>query len=70
MEDTDPVDTRTYPAEHLRDFTRRVFEHFQLSEEDASLAAGVLSPLATPHITLTGQHSTFIAGLAFRHPDT
>ncbi len=43
MEDTDPVDTRTYPAEHLRDFTRRVFEHFQLSEEDASLAAGVLS---------------------------
>jgi LDH2 family malate/lactate/ureidoglycolate dehydrogenase len=39
----DPVETRTYPAEHLRDFTRRVFEHFGVPEPDACLAAEVLS---------------------------
>ena len=43
MEGADPVDTRTYPAEHLRDFARGVFAHFQVPDEDAALAAEVLS---------------------------
>lgn len=32
-----------FPAAHLRDFSQRVFEHFGVPEEDAALAAGVLS---------------------------
>src|SRR5687768_9063717 len=33
----------TFPAEHLRDFTRRVFIHFGISAADAAIAADVLS---------------------------
>ncbi|HEX7071194.1 MAG TPA: Ldh family oxidoreductase [Rhodothermales bacterium] len=35
--------TRTYPAEHLHEFSRRIFEHFGVPREDATLAADVLS---------------------------
>ncbi|MEM1060308.1 MAG: Ldh family oxidoreductase [Verrucomicrobiota bacterium] len=37
------VETITYPAEFLRDFSVRVFEHFGVPEADARTAAGVLS---------------------------
>ncbi len=43
MSPADPVETRTYSAEHLRDFTRRVFEYFGVPDEDAAVAAEVLS---------------------------
>ena len=42
MAPPDPVETHTYPAEQLREFTRRVFEHFEVPAEDADLAAEVL----------------------------
>ena len=37
------VETRTFRAETLRDFSARVFEHFGVPPEDAALAASVLS---------------------------
>lgn len=37
------VETRTYPIEHLREFSTRVFRHFEVPEEDARLAADVLA---------------------------
>jgi L-2-hydroxycarboxylate dehydrogenase (NAD+) len=37
------VETRTFPAEALRTFSARVFEHFGVPGEDAALAASVLS---------------------------
>ena len=42
MTPPDPVETHSYPAAQLREFTRRVFEHFEVPEEDAGLAAEVL----------------------------
>lgn len=37
------AETLTVPTRHLRDFSRRVFEHFGLPDEDAALAAEVLA---------------------------
>lgn len=37
------VETRTYPIERLQEFSRRVFEHFEVPPEDAALAASVLA---------------------------
>ena len=34
------VETRSFPAETLRSFSARVFEHFGVPEEDAWLAIG------------------------------
>lgn len=43
MESPPTTPSLRYPAEHLRDFSRRVFEHFGVPDEDAALAAEVLS---------------------------
>jgi LDH2 family malate/lactate/ureidoglycolate dehydrogenase len=43
MDAPPPIETVVFPAAHLRDFTRRVFEHFGVPEEDAALAAEVLA---------------------------
>jgi L-2-hydroxycarboxylate dehydrogenase (NAD+) len=37
------IETRTYPIEHLHDFSTRVFRHFGVPEADAKLAADVLA---------------------------
>jgi len=37
------VETKTFPIEHLRDFSARVFMHFGVPQEDAALAADVLA---------------------------
>lgn len=37
------VEVKTYSAEHLSEFSRRVFEHFGVPRNDAETAAGVLS---------------------------
>ena len=37
------VETKTYTSDHLKQFSKDVFMHFGVPEEDASLAAGVLS---------------------------
>ncbi len=43
MSDESSIPTRVYPADLLRDFSRRVFTHFDVPDEDASLAADVLA---------------------------
>jgi LDH2 family malate/lactate/ureidoglycolate dehydrogenase len=43
MTATQPTPTHSYPADHLRDFSQRVFQHFEVPEDDAALAADVLS---------------------------
>jgi LDH2 family malate/lactate/ureidoglycolate dehydrogenase len=42
MPDDRPVETRTFEAARLREFTRRVFLHFGVPDDDAVLAANVL----------------------------
>ncbi len=37
------VETKTFASEHLREFSQRVFEHFEVPREDAALAAEVLA---------------------------
>jgi LDH2 family malate/lactate/ureidoglycolate dehydrogenase len=37
------VETKTYPIERLQEFSRRVFEYFEVPTEDATLAASVLA---------------------------
>jgi LDH2 family malate/lactate/ureidoglycolate dehydrogenase len=37
------VETKTYPIQRLQEFSRRVFEYFEVPSEDAALAASVLA---------------------------
>lgn len=56
------VETRTYPIERLRDFSKRVFRHFGVPEADATQAADVLAIS-----DLRGIESHGIARLASYH---
>lgn len=43
MTASEPTPSLSFPADHLRDFSQRVFSHFGVPDEDAALAADVLA---------------------------